>query len=304
MSQEHTRAEPEDKHPEVAGEEIMEAARIARDTVIRQMLNSRYSRYVDDIYGETVKAAWVGVTKGAYDPEKAPLTAWVKAIARHKTLDLLRAIKRRSTWQGESLMTSTEQKTADQRMEEALNDQTRGEPDHAELYAEIEADRVWLKPLLSVTVQVLDERKFFNAYLVYFKYHGSIADAAEHLDASEDQLRKAVRQLRLHMQVISNAMVAQRNGARGTVRDLINCLPSDGEAGAHMRRIAQAIEAWTLTGEVIGTVTQDFICEHTGFSHNTVRQRIKDVLILLRVAYTVITRVPVEEYAAEKEQAA
>lgn len=301
MSQEHT--EQTTGEAGVPPEEILAAAKVAEQQVITRMLgaNPRFSREIGDITQQTILAAWWGVEQGKFDPEKAPLTAWVKSIAKHKTLDHLRRAQRPGAWQAEGLMSDTPEKTATRQMEEAKHRELRGtETDHAELYAEVEADRVWLKPILMVTVQTLDERKFFIAYLVHFKFDGSVSLAAEHLADTEEQIRKAVRMFRLHMQVISNALKAQRAGARGTIRDLIDCLPGDGEAGSHMRRIAEAIEAWTHQGHPISTVTREFICEHTGFRHNTVRQRIKTVLTLLRVANTVITRVPVDETVAER----
>lgn len=294
MSEHMTRPDPDSEvlpHG-ISAEEIYQRVKDARRRVIEPKLGSSLaSRLADDVESEVFEQVWLTVRDGKFDPEKSPLGFWVARIADLRTRDLLKRVRNPRRWEGERLMSERPDKSVDRQMEEALHLAERdNEPDHVTAYAEVEADRAWLYPLLTTCVHVMDQRKFSRAYLVFFKFDGDVKSASEYLRQDPAHLRACVRTFRIHLQVIHRALSAARAGATGTVQQMIDCLPEHDEAGGHRRPIAEAVLAWIHAGGALPDVEVDFIAEHTGYRFHTVRQRLGEVLTLLRVAFTVMDR--------------
>lgn len=301
MSEHDSRPPPDDGHTLPYGitmEEIRDRVREARYRVVEPKLGtSLASRLAEDVEQEVLVQVWKTVREGKFDPEKSPLGYWAARIADYRTRDLLKKVRNPRRWEGERLMSEHPNKSVDRQMEEALHEAERGrEADHVTIYAELEADRAWLYPLLTTCVQVMDQRKFYRAYLVYFKFDGEVKLAAEHLQQDPAHLRACVRTFRVHLQTVHQALMASRAGAKGTMAEMIDCLPEQDESGGHRRAIAEALHAWVHAGRSLPEVTVEFVAEYTGYQFHTVRQRIGEVLTLLRVAYTVLSRPRADEH--------
>lgn len=275
----------------------------ARERVIEPKMGySLASRFADDVVSRLFEEVWQTVRNGKFDPSKAPLGFWVLRIADLRTRDKLRKINNPRRWEGEQLMREHPEKSIDQQLEEAAHSSIRGrEVDHAALYAELEAERAWLYPLMSTCVQVMDQRKFYRAYLVFFKFDGDINLASEHLHLDPGKLRACTRMFRVHLQVIHHALSAYQDGATGTVSDLIWCLPNHDEAGGHRRAIAEAISVWVGRGRKVSDVETEFVGWFTGYRFHTVRQRLPEVLTLMNLAFTVITASPTDPATQEQQ---
>jgi len=282
--------------------EIRAQVASARRRVIEPKLGTEYaSRFADEVESIVLEQAWIHVRDGVYDPDRAPLAYWVLRIADLRTRDQIKKITRGRGWRSEKLFAEHPEKSTTEQMEEALHRSHRGtEPDHAALYAEVEADKVWLHPILVACGQVMDHRKFLRAYFVYFRFDGSVNVAAEHLAQDPAHLRVCVRDFRTHLKVIHHAQQAHWAGATGTLNEVIDCLPEEDEAGGHRRRIAEAAKAWAERGNSLAAVPVEFVVWHTGDSYNTIRQRLGEVLTLLQVAFTVITRRATEPAATQE----
>lgn len=296
---EHTTTAEQPRPPEDTAElphgitltEIRNEVAKVRRLVINPKLGVHASRFGDNVESETLFAVWKTVAEGKFNPKLSPLGYWVRMTAERKVLDELRQITTASSWKSDQLFRAHPDKSVDLQMEEAIHHSARSsEPDAAELYAEIEAIRVWLLPVLKTCTSVMDQRKFFRAFMCYFRFDGDPVAAADALGASAPaHIRANVREFKVHMQVIHQALQAKGEGRPGSLRTMIDCLPQADEAGGHRRRIGEAVRAWVSTGQPFSAVTVDFVVEHTGDSYNTIRQRLGEVLNLLRVAYTVIT---------------
>ena len=294
---EHTTTAEQPRPPEgdlphgITFTELRNEVRAARRRVIDPMLKSHASRFGDNVESETLEGVWRTVAEGKFNPELGSLTYWVAMTARRRALDELRQINGASSWKSDKLFRPHPEKTVDQQMEESLHHAERSDsPDHAELYAEIEAVRTWLSPVLKTCVSVMDQRKFFRAYMCFFKFDGNPIIAAETMGVDDPAaIRACVREFKVHLQVIHQALQAKKEGRRATLSTMIDCLPGTDEAGGHRRRIGEAAKAWVAAGHSFSTVSVEFVVEHTGDSYNTIRQRLGEVLTLLRVAYTVIT---------------
>lgn len=296
MSEHTTTAEqprpPEEELPHgITFTQLRNEVHAARRRIINPMLGQHASRFGDNVESNTLFGVWQTVAEGKFNPELGSLTHWVEMTARRRATDELRQINVASSWKSDKLFRPHPEKTVDQQMEESLHHAERSNgPDPAELYAEIEAVRSWLAPVLKTCVSVMDQRKFFRAYMCWFKFDDNPVLAAEKMGVDDPaSIRACMREFKVHLQVIHQALRAKEEGRRATLTTMIDCLPGTDEAGGHRRRIGEAAKAWVRAGNSFSTVPVGFVVEHTGDSYNTIRQRLGEVLTLLRVAYTVIT---------------
>ncbi|MCV7726493.1 RNA polymerase subunit sigma-70 [Micrococcus luteus] len=259
----------------VTGEELAEVVASVRGAVVAVLGPCGGVDAVEDVLQSTWESAWH--SRERFDPARGSLRTWVGTIARNRAVDQLRVLKRvRAGQVAVEAGALAREKSA---VSAVLADPSEAVVDALAAHEQVAS-------VMRVVEQVMESSEMAaRALAVVLVYDDDVAAASAAMGVSPTALRQARRELVRCARVVRAAQEVGRSGVQVTMRVLIGCLPSDGDAGEWARQVALAC---AQAGGRMEAVTVEDVMQATGFSHSTSRQYLAETRHLLRVATTVI----------------